>query len=79
MGSKNIFLQNERGEYDLKVERMQNAPYFPHFLEKFMLQTSCSIALLNNLFKIHGFHGTHGTHANAATEFSLPGLICMFQ
>ena len=35
-----------------------------------MLQTSCSIALLNNLFKIHWFNGTHGTHAKAATEIT---------
>ena len=44
MSSKSIFLQNERGEYDLKVEKMQNAPYFPYFLEKFTIQTSCLIA-----------------------------------
>ena len=44
MGSKSIFLQNESGEYDLKVEKMQNAPYFPYFLEKFISQTSCLIA-----------------------------------
>ena len=44
MGSKSIFHQNERGEYDLKVEKMQKALYFPYFLEKLILQTSCLIA-----------------------------------
>ena len=41
---KFFFFQNERGEYDLKVEKVQNAPHFPYFLEKFILQTSCFIA-----------------------------------
>ena len=44
MGFKSIFLQNERGKYDLKVEKMQNAPYFPYSLKKFIIQTSCLIA-----------------------------------
>ena len=42
MGSKNIFLQNEKGEYYLKVVKMQNVSYL---LETFILQTSCLIAL----------------------------------
>ena len=44
MGSKSIFLQNERSEYDLKVGKMQNAPYFSYFLEKLIIQTSWLIA-----------------------------------
>ena len=78
MGSKSIFLPNERGEHDLKVEKMQNSPYFSYFLEKFILQMSCLIAFTYQSVKnpwvpehpnFHGFRGTHGTLANAATDF----------
>ena len=34
MGSKSIFLQNGRGEYDLKVGKMQNAPCFTYFFRE---------------------------------------------
>ena len=78
MGSKSVCLPNERDEHDLKVEKMQNSPYFSYFLEKFILQMSCLIAItcqsVKNLWvpePFSKFQGNQGTHANASTEYDI--------
>ena len=43
-GFQKYFSLNERNEYDLKVEKVQNVPHFTYSLETFILQLPCFIA-----------------------------------